>query len=331
MSDIQLKYYQAPGRIMVAIDTAYNSGSMERYIINGVDYKPTHDKSWGMYDFDGPITSIAYYDTTQHDNGKLLLKDPTSAIEGVIPIEIPRDETLNGYIPMGSKYHKYSELYELVVEKLEPVLVNMEFDTRKIGDVELTDIHSPITEVLELSGGSYDRNTSETNVLNIITYCELERIANSKEMLVNRPCSISSVNSYRIIRAFVKSNIDRKYATITSDYDFCFEIAKNIVIKPYTIKKEITKSNGRGYAKPRYNINTIEGVKIPRIFEMTHSDKNYGKYTPIAPFEGDDYQDLLENVRLYLSELLAVIQAPLHMCESCDGAGVINVRVKSTN
>ena len=135
----------------------------------------------------------------------------------------------------------------------------------------------------------------------------------------NRPCSLSQDNTYKIIRSYIKNNINGKYARVTSDYDFCFTVTKVINIKPYIHTSEQTKSNGRSYAKPRIKKREIN-TKEFKIFEMCPK-KPYQGYTPIKGFTGENLLDLSNNIKSYLDELMSVLNSPLTECPCCDGTG----------
>jgi hypothetical protein len=60
----------------------------------------------------------------------------------------------------------------------------------------------------------------------------LERMLTPEFALHERPCSITSKQTYDIVRYYVKENIDPKQAEVTSDYDFCFTVKKKVAIKP---------------------------------------------------------------------------------------------------
>lgn len=46
-------------------------------------------------------------------------------------------------------------------------------------------------------------------------------------------------------------------------------------------------------------------------------------YTVVTPFEGANYDDLINNIESYLNELITKINEPLKECECCKGNGVI--------
>jgi hypothetical protein len=66
----------------------------------------------------------------------------------------------------------------------------------------------------------------------------------------------------------------------------------------------------------RYRLN-----RRVQVFEM--APKPYQKYTVIKPFEGTSYENMMESVETYLSDLIEEINKPLVDCPNCNGMGVI--------
>ncbi len=109
-------------------------------------------------------------------------------------------------------------------------------------------------------------------------------------MLPMKPSALSSEDSYKIIRAYIKEKIDGRYAEITSDYDFCFTVKKKIKLTtPYT--ETFSPIFGKG--KSRKELISNRSVQI---FEMTDDVKKYNGYTPIKGFVGKDHADLKKNI-----------------------------------
>jgi translation elongation factor EF-1alpha len=106
-------------------------------------------------------------------------------------------------------------------------------------------------------------------------------------------------------------------------------VKKLVYIKPYIERKEIKKSNGRSYASPKFTTRSIETKEV-EIFEMCPS-KKYNNYTPIDGFKGDNITDLVENMKLFLEELMRVINQPVQECQHCGGLGCTYTKVTHMN
>jgi hypothetical protein len=150
-----------------------------------------------------------------------------------------------------------------------------------------------------------------------IAHSILDEIMYPSLILKDRPCKLTSQESYEIIRKFIKENIDCRVSKITSDYDFCFTVKKIIKLaKPYYYNVDVSI----GRQRPKYETRLSE-EKYVQIFEMTHKDKNYKGYTPIQEFAGKNEKDLMKNIDNYCKELIAVINEPIKECEHCNGTG----------
>jgi len=185
-----------------------------------------------------------------------------------------------------------------------------------------------IDEVDEYKGFSfpvykgYGKSDGETEITeNEARHQLLDRLVFPDLILPTRPCKLTSKQTYDIIRRHVLENIDGKYAKVTSDYNFCFTVKKVIPLAEeieYTFNVNAFHSR----RKPKYK----KGYKDTRevdIFEMTHAESNYKGYTVIEPFVGNNEEELGENIRKYLKELMNYINEPLKECKHCKGKGVI--------
>jgi len=155
----------------------------------------------------------------------------------------------------------------------------------------------------------------------------LDRLTFPDLILPARPCKLTSKQTYDIIRKHVLENIDGKCAKVTSDYDFCFTVKKVI---PLVKKVEYTVNVNAFYPrrKPKYQ-KRYQDTREVEIFEMTSAEHKYKGYTVIEPFVGNNEEELGENIRKYLKELMDYINEPLKECKHCKGKGVI-LRDKTT-
>jgi hypothetical protein len=142
-------------------------------------------------------------------------------------------------------------------------------------------------------------------------------------LLENKPCSLSSKQMYDITRQYVREHIDSGFAQITSDYDFCFTVKKNIpLLEPKTISYQHI------FAKTKKERNKIHyktaKVKSEEIFQMTHDQENYKGYTSINGMFANSEHELKEKIDTWLIGLISLINKPLHQCEHCCGTGYID-------
>lgn len=129
-----------------------------------------------------------------------------------------------------------------------------------------------------------------------------------------RPCSISGKDLYTVIRNHVKLNINPKYATITSDYDFCLTVQKVILHEPESYSVNV------GKRKPKYETR-YRRQRTVKIFET--SPEGYSNYPKQVGITAKNQKELEEKIDQYLEDLMKKINEPLVDCECCKGLGVI--------
>ena len=153
-----------------------------------------------------------------------------------------------------------------------------------------------------------------------VFYSLLDRIMYPSILLSQRPCCLSSEQTYKIVRRFIQDNIDSRWASITSDHDFCFTVKRRLRLpapKEYTVNV-----NAFSKRKPRCQRRT-ETEHEETCFEMTYSPKNYDRYTPIKGFTAKTQPELNEKINEYCQALIRDINAPLKDCPQCSGSGVV--------
>lgn len=290
----------------------------------------TWNKSWYLMLGAESITSAERIVYGKPINPRWELKDPEDVKLG-IPLIISKEESFESYDDywvLGSQcqYKKFQSFYKRVTDTSPNTWEDIDLEVTDKGFLSVANVDN-ISEMKVTVDVRKDRYNEYKEVpiiediSEVATYYELETLLTCELALHNRPCYINADTTYRIVRHYIRSHIDGRYAKITSDYDFCFTVKKLVHIKPYTHKWEVKKANGRSYSKPKYNTKLITTTEV-EVFEMCPS-KKYGDYTPVEGFKGDSLADLIENIKLYLDELITYINAPLEQCSHCNGTGVI--------
>lgn len=328
---MELDYYITNKGIIVA-NRHFNYGSVRSKLnptskINGKSLESTHSPCWYFVEGEEEIVS---YEIKSHDTRilvKYTLKDEGMFLEGKIPKEFRPDEVREYYCEEQEcmEWEFYSSLrtlYTPVYETIEGEWEECEFEARCLGKVD-GDITAPVTaEFKVIKSSGWDNEVESVDISKIVHYSELDTILTPEFAIHNKPCSLSSKQTYNIVRTFLKDNIDPKQAQITSDFDFCFTVKKKVGVKPWVHRTEEKKANGKSYARPRIKTQTVEH-KLVEVFEMTNTEENYKGYTPIKGFSGESLEDLVENIKAYLQELLDVINRPVSECKVCNGTGHI--------
>lgn len=137
-------------------------------------------------------------------------------------------------------------------------------------------------------------------------------------MLPTKGSALSSEALYKIIRYHIKTNIDGRYAQVTSDYDFCFTVEKRILHPPvaYTFDDNLFTKK-----KPKYKT-AYQDHKNVTLFKMTSLKDSYRGYPVLPGISAKSQKELKQKVETVLNDLMTEINKPLVECSKCHGAGV---------
>jgi hypothetical protein len=140
-------------------------------------------------------------------------------------------------------------------------------------------------------------------------------------LLSERPCRLSAAQSYNLIRAHIKTNIDLKYAEVTSDYDFCLTVKKRVeMAEPEAYQVNVGTSRR---PKTRTDYRRDRMVTCYEVSPSQRDGKPYQHYPIVQPFVGTSYEDLQAKIKAFLTALMRHINAPLCECKTCKGMGVV--------
>lgn len=320
--------------LYISAEGGYSSSTFrgDNFRFNGgeVTAEPTWNTGWFLLRGIAEITSYEVKMKGGLVNPRWELKDKEDN-----PMELPemvdKEESCEWvgddeyYWSIGSEsiVYKHRFYYERVQDQQPDFWEAVELDVVDKGvlSVDHVDNFKDMKVNLYTKQG-FQSGSKELSLNGIARYSELDKMLTPPLAIHNRPCTLTSKQTYQIIRDHVKTNIDGKYASITSDYDFCFTVKKNIRIEPYTHTTEVKKRNGRSYARPRFNTKGVE-YKQAALFEITSSEDKYKGCTVIDGFRGESLEDLATQIKVYLEDLMNTINAPLHECTNCSGMGTI--------
>lgn len=144
----------------------------------------------------------------------------------------------------------------------------------------------------------------------------IDELCTNRLLLLEKECFIEGRELYRIVRNYVKQNINPKYATITSDYNFCFTVEKIIelsnpiarIINTGTKRKPITK---------------IDYTKTKRVIVFEAAPEPYNNYPVLEGISANSYEELEKKIEDYLKDIIDEINKPLQECACCKGTGVV--------
>ncbi len=265
----------------------------------------------------------------------------TLKISSIANEEIPLDLTLEQVVRFydddaeeyrWKSYSDYQALYKETYETLPDVREKQELDIQVIRKLNIENYNSPIDMRVSIStsNGWGKEIKSQVDLKSIVHYSDIERLLTPEFLLHERPCSLSSEQVYKIVRSHIKENMNGQYASVTSDYDFCFTVKRKIAIKPYTKRTEIKKDNGRSYATPKFKTSSVTFKEVD-LFEMTHLgyQGGYKGYTVINGWEAPSLVEMKNQIEHYLKALMEEINTPVTECEHCGGQGCIVQKIKT--
>ncbi len=288
----------------------------------GKELERSHNQQWVKVD---KLPEKIEERTKQKDiNYRYVLIDSTFYNAEKVPLVLDkslvtkRDE--DGDLVWIREYAHLRSLYKEISDPQPDLIVSIPFNIKIILEID---------QVKEYGGFGYpvQRTRWTQDGFDLLTDKSVQHelvdtILFPDIILPARTSSLTSEQTYKVIRKHVQDNINPKYAKITSDYDFCFTVCKKI---PLTEKVPFQKNvNAFSKRKAKY----VTDYRVERsigVFEMTHTGSNYKGYTPIAPFTGKNIEDLKENIDTFLADLMARINEPLVDCPHCKGLGVLLV------
>jgi hypothetical protein len=292
-----------------------------KHLIDGKELVGTFHSDW--YVVDSIPNKIEKLEEQPNINYRYVLKDK-SMVSNNIALEVKKEDFM--YLPVDGeeyvrdKYKDYYSLYEEVSDKQEPKKVDIDFEFEVI--MKVKEIKESVDIPYDMAISKYASDglvqVGPHNIKNFI----YDKIKYPEIVLPQRPCYISSYDTYRIVRQYIKQNMDYDVAKITSDFDFCFRVKKIIYLSEPVKCRENANDVIFSKRKPNYKTRYIKEREV-ECFEMTHDVENYKGYTVIKGFEARNQEELKEKIDNYCKDLIEFINKPLKDCDNCKGLGVV--------
>lgn len=328
---VKLSYYKTNKGLLVA-NQCMNYGTTRstlntNALINDKHLLATFSNVWYLIEGETEINSYKEKGSDRIVLSHYILKDADMEIEGKIPFKLKPEDVGEYWDEEDERncwksYSSIQSLYEPVCIKVIGNYQDVDFEAECKGEV-VGDISKPVETIFKIKKQDVWKDVSQVIQLDkIVHYGELDQILTPEFAIHNKPCTLTSQQTYDIIRTYIKDHIDPKQAIITSDYDFCFTVKKKVALKPWVKNTELKKTNGKSYRSPKFKTQTVDHKQV-EIFEMTHEAKGYQSYTPIKGFAGANLEDLVDTIKNYLQELIGYINQPVAECQHCIGTGHI--------
>jgi len=303
----------------------YDSTKVFFYLFDGKKLEETYNKNWG---YTKSLPKKVEKEINQPDiNHRYELIDPELTSKKC-PKVLIREEVAE-YYDYGwnwkEEYKHLQSLYKLVSDKQPNKIENIEFDITVIAEIENFQFKKgfKFEALQEMGYKDIKINITEKN----LQYQLLDKIIFHPDLLQDKKCRLSSEDSYKIIRNYIKQNINLDYAKIDPDYRFCFGVKKKIKLadqESYTIDVNLNPFGKK--RKPRYETRYRKSREVT-IYEI--APKPYQHYPTSPSFEGENWEDIEQKIKKYLEDLINKINEPLIDCKYCKGMGVVlNQQVK---
>lgn len=315
------KYYITERK---CLDGCWNNNTLRYYLINGKNPNQSFHKEWVVVDeLPKKITKMVKQPNINH---RYVIQDK-SLVSDKLP-EVVKREDIAYYDKddccwrFNDDMKQYRSLYEEVSDEQPDKEENIPFILNV--EIEVDEVKEPLKMEYKIQRTSWS-NDGYTNITEKdVKYQLADKIIFPPVLLPQRPCELTSLQTYKIVREYIKDNIDSSVATITSNFDFCFTVKKRI--KLAKVKKYTVDVNCDFFSKRKRKPKYVEKQKkevLEECFEMTHEKENYKGYTPIKGFKANSQAELKEKIDTYLSDLIDFINKPLEQCKHCDGNGVV--------
>lgn len=340
---IKVVWYKADNGIYVGgseFDYRHVRVGVQVDLINDKKPKPTHLAGWKFIEGESEPVSFKKKRSGNICNIRYELIDQSLASDK-IPLVL-KDTEVDEYCDYDSDEYEHSwknpaynnlrSLYERKYDREPDYFAEVPFEVEYLGEIVSEHVDNVVSAKYSIAlSHQWKRDTkTEIDIKDVVSYCELEKMLVSDLLIHNRQCYLDSVTTYKIVRNYIKDNIDPKVVTVTSDYDFCFKVEKRIAIKPIERREEIKTNRNKSYRPPRFKTSTTTYKTVP-VFEMTNDKDKHNGYSVIEGFKGNNLQELVDNTKHFLDDVIAYINREVKECDHCKGTGHIVDTVFSMN
>ncbi len=315
------KFYLAHKNVL---GKSWNKGSLDRYLFDGKHPKKTFQNDWVCVESKPKkITTMVKQPDINHryelqDKTLMSKKLPEFLLREEVATYDSNDYSWDWHDDMA----KYESLYKLIWEE-QPTVEQVHYFTLEVV-LTAPKVVDPVKMEYKVPKGFIEIN---------VVYQLADKVILPSILLPQRPCKLTSLDTYKIVRQYIKYNINPELATITSDYDFCFTVKRRIKLAEI-LKYTVDVNNNDFFQKRKRKPKYVERQKVEKeevCFEMTHAPDSYRGYTPIEGFEADTQEQLKEKIDAYCKDVVAFINTPLVECDHCSGYGIIKPAKRKTN
>ena len=300
----------------------YGTSKLLNYYMDGTKPTTTWHSQWVFVTSD-PI-SIQQEKKQSPINHRFELIDKTMESDK-IPFCFFREECAYydddvDYWKWKEKYEHLQSLYGETWDEQPNIIVDIPFSLNIILTLEELREHDSFGYTVQKT--QYRQDGQRQITPSEVQHQLIDRIIFPPLILPDRPCKLSSKQTYDIVRQHVKDNLNPQFAEITSDYKFCFTVKKKIrLVAPLSYQTDINALSQRK-RKPKYETRYRKD-RLVEVFAMTNKEESYKGYTSIKGFQGNNQTDLKSKIDTFLLNLMDFLNEPLVDCGFCEGNGVV--------
>ena len=310
---LKIKYYSTNVGVIFQVhsNTRYSGDILKNScdFIDGTPVESIQSLNKGWYKIDSLPCSIKKKVKAKKVMIGHELKSP-SLVSDKVPAFLTLEQLHYGF---SGEYKEIAYLYIPKYEEQPEKLEEVPFELVHLGDIEVSNYTSPEKILIKQVSDNFGGKVQTVDLSDIVRYEDIYELLTPSFLVHNCPCYLSSEQMFKIVRHYVKENINPRVAEITSDYNFCFTVNKILSKEPSIVSKQ---------KKPQR--------ELFEVFEMTWSGYNnketgYNGYTPIAELKANSLEDMKNKLEEYLKNLIEKINAEVKQCSCCNGTGhVVN-------
>jgi hypothetical protein len=224
------------------------------------------------------------------------------------------------YLLSGPK-QKLGALYKEAYTRSEDAYVEAEISITNKGAYQIDNLYS---SNFSIKLATSQPGATVVQLKDIATFEEIAKMLVPELLIANAPCRLSGTFLFNIIRAYIRDNINSKYAKITADSNNYFIVARRVITQPTPFRKEVLTRGGNSYRPPRFQ-SSFANEKYVQIFSMASPDAygSYHSYGLVSGLEANSLVDLYEKLGEMLNFIIREINLSVSNCPHCEGTGLV--------
>lgn len=288
----------------------------ENFLVNGKRPEPAFIEGWQCLDEMPEKIEVERRD--EIERRFFSLKDPELASDK-FPLEVKYEDAVTEELDYKDWFCEISSLYESKLIYKPSYFKLLPYDIQLVASEE--DFHDPVDFNFPVKWDklAWEVGKNEGFVTaNEVKYTLLTHLTTPPVLMHMQPCAIGPDRLFRIVREYIKSNIEPKYARIKSDYFKEFSVEKVIPLsEPYEFTYDENAAHNllsKRKRKPKYKRALASNRSIV-VYSITP--------TSLTELQAPNQKALSQRIQEYCQKVVDFINKPLVDCPHCQGDGVL--------